>query len=149
MKINWGTGIVLAMAGFIVFILYFVITMVTDNKFNFELVVEDYYKKEIGFQQQLDAQKNASILEERVKIEQSNKGLMIVFPDKKMASDLNNGTVSFYRVSQKNLDFEIPLVLENDTMFIPATKLLPGRWDVSIEWNFSGKPYMVTEKIMF
>ena len=47
MKINWGTGIVLAFIGFIGFILYFVIRMSTDDSANHDLVTEEYYKKEL------------------------------------------------------------------------------------------------------
>ncbi|WGU68469.1 FixH family protein [Capnocytophaga canimorsus] len=49
MKINWGTGIVLAFVFFIAFILYFVIQMSTNKKYDHELVTEEYYKKRIGF----------------------------------------------------------------------------------------------------
>lgn len=45
MKINWGTGIVLAFIGFITFILYFVFRMSTDDSANHDLVTEEYYKK--------------------------------------------------------------------------------------------------------
>ena len=50
MKINWGTGIVLAFIGFIGFILYFVIRMSTDDSANHDLVTEEYYKKELSYQ---------------------------------------------------------------------------------------------------
>ena len=36
MKINWGTGIVIVIAAFISFIMYFVITMNTNNKYSYE-----------------------------------------------------------------------------------------------------------------
>ena len=46
MKINWGTGIVIAFALFMSFILYFVFKVQSDSKYDNELVTEDYYKKE-------------------------------------------------------------------------------------------------------
>ena len=60
MKINWGTGIVLAFIGFITFILYFVFRMSTDDRANHDLVTEEYYKKELSYQQEIDASKMAT-----------------------------------------------------------------------------------------
>ena len=47
MKINWGTAIVIAFVCFISFIMYFVISMSTDKKYDHDLVVEDYYGQEL------------------------------------------------------------------------------------------------------
>lgn len=148
MKINWGTGIVLAIICFIAFILYFVITMTTDKRFDFDLVVEDYYKKEIGFQEELDARKNAASLSEKLQIEQTSEGVELVFPEN-IAADVKNGSVYFYRVTQKLLDFEKTLALKNNRMLIPATELLPGRWDITVRWELDGKNYLVKENITF
>jgi nitrogen fixation protein FixH len=149
MKINWGTGIVIAIALFMGFILYMVITMTTDSKYSHDLVVEDYYKQEIGFQDELDAQTNAINLSETIRVEQSLEGIRIVFPEQ-VAADVSKGSVFFYRVSNKVLDFEIPFQLQDNTMQIPASEILPGRWDVSIRWeDTNGKAFLVIEKITF
>ncbi|MCK5400025.1 MAG: FixH family protein, partial [Flavobacteriaceae bacterium] len=50
MKMNWGTGIVIAFIGFIAFIMFFVITMSTNKKYEHDLVTEDYYKEELEYQ---------------------------------------------------------------------------------------------------
>ncbi len=57
MKFNWGTGIVLAFIGFIGFIMYFIVSMHTDTKYDHDLVTEDYYKQELEFQNDIDKQK--------------------------------------------------------------------------------------------
>ena len=46
MKFNWGTGIVIAFALFMTFILSYVFKVQSNDKYDHELVVEDYYKKE-------------------------------------------------------------------------------------------------------
>ena len=51
MKLNWGTGIVIAIIAFMSFILYFVISMSTGNNYNHDLVSEEYYQKELKFQE--------------------------------------------------------------------------------------------------
>ncbi|HRL72529.1 MAG TPA: FixH family protein, partial [Flavobacterium sp.] len=49
MKINWGVGIVIAFGLFITFILYFVVMVQSDSKYDNDLVVEEYYKHDAKF----------------------------------------------------------------------------------------------------
>ncbi|MEX0997448.1 MAG: FixH family protein [Flavobacteriaceae bacterium] len=148
MKINWGTGIVIAIGLFIAFILYFVITMMTDSAYNHEMVVDDYYKQEIGFQAELDGRNNAANLTHKIRVEQSLKGIQIVFPDE-ITPQMKNGSVAFYRVNKKSLDFEKPLELTENKMLVPAEELLPGRWDVSVRWEMNGKLFITQDQITF
>ena len=46
MKINWGTGIIIAFGLFMAFILSFVYKVQSNQKYDNELVTEEYYKKE-------------------------------------------------------------------------------------------------------
>ena len=62
MKINWGTAIVVAFVGFISFIMYFVISMSTDKKFDHDLVTEDYYQQELKYQDDINKVENAKKL---------------------------------------------------------------------------------------
>ena len=49
MKIGWGTGIVIAFVLFIAFIMYFVVNMTVNKKYDHDFVTEDYYNKEIAY----------------------------------------------------------------------------------------------------
>ncbi|WP_372975684.1 FixH family protein [Muriicola sp.] len=80
MKLNWGTGIVLAFVGFIGFILFFVVRMSLDDRSNHDLVTEDYYKKELVFQQDIDAMKKAKALSYPPRVEKTEAGMLIHFP---------------------------------------------------------------------
>ena len=73
MKINWGTAIVLAFIGFISFIMYFVISMNFNDKYNHDLVTEDYYKEELGYQNDINKQSNAQRLAEDISYEKQAK----------------------------------------------------------------------------
>jgi hypothetical protein len=148
MKINWGTGIVIAMIAFMSFILFFVVKMFTDDQYQYDLVVEEYYKQEIGFQDELDAEKNAIELAENVVIEQTETGVMIDFP-KNEATSIIDGVVTFYRPSNKNLDFTKPVILEDQKMFIPKSEIAAGRWNVSVRWDQNGKTYLTRKNINF
>jgi len=148
MKINWGTGIVIAMIAFMSFILYFVVKMFTDDKYQYDLVVEEYYKQEIGFQDELNAEKNAMELSENVIIVQTANGVMIDFPKNEGSSTID-GVVTFYRPSNKNLDFTKPINLEDQKMFIPKNEIAAGRWNISVRWDQNGKTYLTRKNINF
>ena len=105
MKINWGTGIVLAFIGFISFIMYFLISINVDRKLNHDLVTEDYYAEELTYQTDINKLENAKKLNENISYKRTDEGLLIVFPSD---LDLKNitGKVFLYRPSNKQLDFE-------------------------------------------
>ena len=148
MKINWGTGIVIAFALFMSFILYFVFKVQSDSKYDNELVTEDYYKKEIRVQSDIQKVQNANELKVKVVISNTAKGIQIAFP-----KDLNfnkiKGTVSLYRPSNQKLDFEIPISLSSPDLLIPNNNLVGGLWDISVEWNYEGKNYLNKQEIYF
>jgi nitrogen fixation protein FixH len=144
MKINWGTSIVIAFALFISFILFFVIKAQTDTKYNNELVVEEYYKHDAKFAEEMSRIQNAQDLTEKPIITTEASSISIVFPQ---TFDPKNiaGTVSLYRPSNKNLDFEIPISLSSTTLLIPKKSLVDGRWDIRMEWQYNGKSYLTKE----
>ncbi|UOB18913.1 FixH family protein [Abyssalbus ytuae] len=148
MKINWGTGIVLAFIGFISFIMYFVIKVNTNDKYNHDLVTEEYYKKELAFQQQLDKQKKAKKAGIIPTIHKSNEGLVVSFPANTDYSKIS-GNVFLYRPSNKQLDFEIPISLSTSSLLIPNKHLLDGRWNIEIEWIIDGEEYFYKEELTF
>ncbi|WP_420602903.1 FixH family protein [Flagellimonas sp.] len=148
MKINWGTGIVLAFIAFISFILYFVIRMSTDNRANHDLVTEEYYKQELAYQNEIDASKSASEMDANLKVEKSEAGLKIIFPER-FDPEKIKGTVSLYRPSNKHLDIDFPISLSKTHLLIPDNSLVDGRWDITIKWQYEDKVFMHKEKLTY
>lgn len=146
MKINWGTGIVIAFALFMTFILYFVFKVQSDSEYDHEMVTEEYYKKELEYQNQIDKQKNANNLSEKVRIESNEDGLLIVFPKDFHATKIK-GKVSLYRPSNQKLDFEVPISLSTSNLLIPKTDLVGGRWDIAVEWQYEGKEFLNKKEV--
>ncbi len=138
-KLNWGVGIVITIACFIGFIMFFVIKMSTDKKYDHDLVTEEYYKQELAYQDQIDAQQNSARLAKNIQVEVTAEGIQILFPSEK--KDIK-GEVSLYRPSNKKLDLEIPISLENQQMIIPAEKLVEGKYKLSINWKSNGTDYL-------
>lgn len=148
MKINWGTAIVMAFIAFIAFILYFVFIASTDSRAEHDLVTEEYYKEELAYQNEINAQTNASKLSSSVKIIKGAEGLEVSLP-KGFNAKNTKGTVSFYRPSNKQLDFDLPLSWSKSHLLIPDKRLLDGRWDIRIYWEQNGKAYLHKESIVY
>lgn len=148
MKINWGTGIVIALALFISFILFFVLQMTLNDRTNHDLVREDYYKAELGFQDEINARNNALKNKVNLRTEKNAEGIRIQFPENLNPMDIK-GTVSLYRPSNKELDFELPISLSQDYLLIPNDRLLDGRWDIKVFWEYRGETYLFVDKITY
>ena len=146
MKINWGTGIVIAFALFMAFILYFVIEVQSNSKYDNDLVVEEYYKHDAQFGKEMQRTQNAQDLVEKPKVVLTTDGAVITFPAAFVPNNIK-GNVSLYRPSNKKLDFVIPISISNSTLLIPKKSLVGGRWDINMEWQYEGKAYLTKETI--
>ena len=148
MKLNWGFGIVLAFIGFIAFILYFVIIASTDQRADHNLVTDEYYQEELKYQEEINALENSRNLNVHFKFEQTTEGLHITIPET-VRQQNSEGTVSLYRPSNKQLDFDLAISLSNSHLLIPDNRLLGGRWDIKIRWKHLDKDYLVKESITY
>ncbi|WP_027124753.1 FixH family protein [Gelidibacter mesophilus] len=148
MKFNWGTGIVLAFIGFISFILYFVISMTVNKKYEHDLVTENYYAQELAFENDLNKQKNAQTLKEDITWKRSPDGLIIIFPSDMEPSKIS-GNVFLYRPSNKQLDIESAISLSDHNLLIPDKSLLGGRWNIKVDWEYNGNSYVYKKDITY
>nr|WP_315188439.1 FixH family protein [uncultured Flavobacterium sp.] len=146
MKFNWGTGVVIAFALFMSFILYFVFKVQSNSKYDNELVVEEYYKHDAHFGDEMVRVQNAHDLTQKPAIKYTSKGVLITFPEVFTPNEIK-GNVSLYRPSNKKLDFEVPISLSGHTLLIPKKSLVGGRWDINMEWQYEGKSYLTKEII--
>ena len=147
MKINWGVGIVIAFGLFITFILYFVVMVQSDSKYDNDLVVEEYYKHDAKFGDEMARIQNVEDLAQKPTINVVSNEVEIVFPKIFVPKNIK-GKVSLYRPSNKKLDFQIPISLSDaTTLLIPIKSLVGGRWGVNMEWQYDGKSYLSKETI--
>lgn len=148
MKINWGTGIVIAIVLFMSFILFLVIKMSTDKNYEHDLVVEKYYQKELAYQEEIDAEENLKLFSERITGKRVENGWLLTFPPE--MENLNiEGKVFLYRPSNKQLDFDFPIELSGLNLLIPDKRLLDGRWNIILDWEYQGKSYLYKDSIMY
>ena len=146
LNIGWGTSIVIAFALFISFILYFVIKVQSDSKYDNDLVVEEYYKKDALYGEDYIKMQNAADLVEKPMVIQTKDSVEVKFPSSMNLQEIK-GTVSFYRPSNKKLDFQVPISLSKPSLLIPKLNLVGGRWDIFIDWEYQSKSYKMKETI--
>jgi len=141
LKINWGTGIFIAMLSFMIFILSFVYKAVALDEYQHELVSEDYYKDELHYQDEIDKMNNANVLTQNISLRNSKEGIHISFPEEINESSIK-GIISFQRRSNGKLDFSENIVLSSHEQLIPSDKLVSGKWIVKIDWEDGKNEYL-------
>lgn len=143
MKLNWGSGIaityILFMAGVLILVFIFM------NQ-DVHLVTDDYYAKEIEYQQQIDKVERTKLLSEQPVVTFSDGVFMVSFP--KSVKNIINGEIQIYRPSDSNLDKTASIFLdaENRQLIKPPINL-PGLWKVKIDWTRNDTNYY-NEKII-
>lgn len=149
MKINWGTGIVIAFVLFIAFILFFVVKATTDDKYDFSLVSEKYYENELKYQEDIDRYQNTKDLDISIQFNRIDKGVLIEFP-KGFKADNSIINISLYRPSNKSLDSDFsPILSSASTLLIPNEMLLDGRWNIKLSWKESNKEYLYKKEFIY
>lgn len=141
LKLSWGTGIVIAMLCFMVFILSFVYKSIALDEYQHELVSEDYYKDELHYQEEIDKLNNSGNLSQDIVLRNSSEGVHIQFP-KDIEESSIKGKISFQRLSNEKLDFVQDIQLLNHEQLIPSEKLVTGKWIVKVDWEVGETEYL-------
>ncbi|MDO4729060.1 MAG: FixH family protein [Bacteroidota bacterium] len=141
MKISWGYAIVLAFIMFISFIMYFVVLAQTDESYDNQLVITNYYEHELGINAIQEKEANASALPKAVSINVLENKVEIIFPNVFKYENIT-GNVFFYRPSDEKLDFDIPIQLKDSVLEIPRKALREGKWKLKVDWEYQGKGYI-------
>ncbi len=136
-RISWGTGIVIA---FIIFVIFSLGTTIYLMNQKVDLVEEDYYKKGIEYQKDIDVQRKSSELSEKIKFDFNGQYLVINFPVN-FSDDKISGEILLYRPSDSGLDIKIPLSTDSLTQIIPVSNLTKGFWRVKLRWQYEGQDY--------
>ncbi len=137
---NWGRGIALALAGFIIFIVVLATIMMTSNV---DLESEDYYQQEIAYQEEIDALRNANKLDEKVEITNHENHIMVSVPDSMSCDELN---VEFRRPNDDKLDRSFQPD-NSKTILIEKKELKTGIYNVLISYKVDGQLYLQKSNI--
>ena len=143
-KINWGTGIVIALVVMISGMIYLVSIAVRQD---YDLVDKDYYQKSVNYQQHIEEVKNTEALSEKIRLEQTDDSLKLIFPKLSAISDYS-GNIHFYSPVEEKRDETIKLKLtDNFTQLIGLKGLKSVRYTVKIDWSANKVSYYQEEEI--
>ena len=145
-KFNWGHGIVLTLAFFVLFIGSFVYKTFTKSKYEYKLTSENYYEDELNYQDEIESQKNAKELTQDVFTRRTDKGLEIVFPPNLDYSEIT-GHLKMLRNNKDGIDIEKDFTLTDSLLLIPEDSLASGRYNCKMDWEYKGTPYQLRKKL--
>ncbi len=138
---NWGKGIIIFMASFMTFILWMVFTLMSKNT---DLESEDYYKKEIAYEQEIQAQRNANDAKEKVKVSDNKDFIILQFP---LEEKIDTVSVEFFKPNDKNGD-KLFAEVGTKTMMVEKKKLQKGVYLINIYYQIENKKFLQKEEIM-
>ncbi len=130
-KFHWGTGIALF---YICFMVFMVTMVVKSTSVNVDLVEKDYYEKEVAYQGRIDQINNAHRHAARVGVEPTEAGIKLSFPK----NTKPEGTIQFFRPSEADLDFDLPISGSETLVDKP---LKTGLWRIKIDWQSAGTSF--------
>lgn len=146
MKFNWGHGLTIVIIICIVGLLSLV-WLTTKSKV--DLVTEEYYPKELVYEQQLQKMRNNNKLKQKITV-QIQDSLYVYFPKVVTNPDSISGKILFYRPSDKNKDFTEKIRLDKTfKASYPLSKFDEGKYEMTIDWEFSGIACMQKEVVFF
>lgn len=135
---NWGVKIIIAFSIFCLATIGMVIFFMNQKV---DVVTENYYEKELKYQDQIDRISRTKALKDTLKIENTGKELIVKFPntpDKVKGKDF----IHIYRPSDQSLDVKIPIITDSTNSQVVSTeRLQKGYWKVQINWTSGGKEY--------
>lgn len=143
-KLNWGHWIAIVLG---VFLILNVIVVVFTFTQDVELVTDNYYEKELKYQDELGKMNKALSLPDSLKISMNSYELVIDYPKSILKNKLS-GIVHLYRPDQKKYDYDVEIKYdETGKQMINMSGKAPGKWKISISINDGEHDYLFKDVI--
>jgi hypothetical protein len=127
---NWGNKIAVLYIGFVIMIAFLVYKSTQQNT---DLVSDDYYKKEIAYQQIIDANANNKTLATNPLITHNEQFIHIQFPST-LHDQLITGTIELYNAANAKNDTSISFSTSNDSVSIALNNINKGNYTAKIQY---------------
>ena len=132
---NWGKGIAIALALFMGFIIFMVVQMVSQTV---ELETEDYYKKDVAYQDEITSMTNVHALAEQPTISLTETHIVVQFPD---GLEFSKALLNLKRPNDESDDRSYPIV--GTSMFIlNKSELEKGVYKLELSYSHNDKSYL-------
>ena len=147
MKFNFGHGILVVL---LLFMAGMSALVYKCTKQSIDLVSNNYYEKELKYQNQIDKENQTLALSEDMQIGYDQKKQLVTFQyPGTFESTKISGTITFYKPDNASLDFEKPINVNKDNFqHVTANSLASGWWNVKVDWNVNAISYFKETKIL-
>lgn len=143
MKFNWGTGIFMFLALFLLASAAFIIFAVRQDV---NLVHKDYYEKGVDYTEQMNVNSRSAEFKNAFSATLQNDFLKIDI-DEKLVTQIDSGTVLLFRPSNSKNDVSVPVVKSANVVLVPKKDLLSGRYIMKFSWYSGGIKYEVDQPV--
>jgi nitrogen fixation protein FixH len=143
----WPIAIV---AYFVLFIAFIAGFTVFATRQKIDLVSQDYYDKEIHFQDQIDRLNRTRPLAAQVAVDYSRarQQVSVTLPAGHSHRQVS-GRIRLYRPSDAGIDQTIPLAVNDDGIqIVDVSRLRDGLWKVRVQWAVDGEEYCVDQPLV-
>lgn len=143
-KFDWGKGILYTIVIFLVVVIGTVLFTFTVDV---NLVSDDYYEKEIKYQDQIDKIERTKNLPRNINVNTNESKIVLNYP-KLFPPESISGEIHLYRPADKNSDIAFNVLPDSTHSQLLTTEFLQkGMWKIKINWQVEGVEYF-TEKII-
>lgn len=144
-NMNWGKKIAI----FIIIFILANIAFVLFSYFNkLELVTDNYYQKELLFQQEIDKANISKEISDSILVMNIKNGIRLSFPMSVVLKS-SEGTISFYKPDNSSKDFRLKLDMDSSyAQTIPLSLLSKGLWRIKIEFIVGENNYLINKSII-
>jgi len=126
-----------------IFVLILIGFVIFSSLNTVDLVSDDYYQKEIAYQNQIERIRRSKNLSQPLswQYDREKELIIIQFPDTLMFNDIT-GRIHFFRPSDAGQDRIEPIQTDSDNRQIISTKGIKiGFWRVKITWQYDNREY--------
>jgi len=145
MKFSWGVGLTVFIILFLLIklgIVYYTTTV------DVHLVDDNYYEKELAYQQKIDNTKRANNLSENLKINAKKNIIKFTFP-KLFDFKKISGTIYMYNPTDENMDKKINVKLSNGyELLVPTNNMKKGYWKAEVNWKVGDTLFYTEKRLM-
>ncbi len=127
---NWGKGLIIGLASFMIFITVLVVQMFRSAEDSFD---KDYYEKGLAYDIDYEQQQQVITDNAQPLITQTDDYITISF------LSVDSGTVSFKRPSDRTKDQTFSF--EQKDIQLPKSDFEKGGWRIVINWSSDQKKY--------
>lgn len=141
---NWGKGIFIS---FVVFAVLLAFLVYKTTEVTSEMVTDNYYEKEVEYNDIYKGKTNVLNLEVNPKVEVKNSNIIIGYPAESISQDME-GEVYFYSINNVSRDKRYTIKVDSNNQQIFSKDIFStGNYNLQLKWVSNGKNYFFDKNI--